>query len=94
MVTLLLRLEDAVVGGNTVFPMAGVSMRPVKYSAILWMNKYGNLESNEDMKHTGCPVALGRKIIFTRQYDIHDRTHKYKYPTHAKGEYSLKINGK
>ena len=81
-------------GGRTAFPMAGVSMRPVKYSAILWMNKYGNLESNEDMKHTGCPVALGRKIIFTRQYAIHGHTHKYKYPTQAEEEYSLTINGK
>ena len=94
MVTLLLRLTDATVGGNTVFPMAGVSMRPVKYSAVLWMNKYGHSNPNQHMRHTGCPVVLGRKIVFTRQYDFYGHTHKYKYPTQAKEEYSVTMNGK
>ena len=61
--TFMIYLSDVAVGGHTVFPQAGISVRPVKGSALFWFNAgpQGNFDSR--IYHLGCPVLVGNKWI-------------------------------
>jgi prolyl 4-hydroxylase len=48
-------------GGYTVFLTWGLSVKPVKNSAILWFNFKPDGEEDETTEHSGCPVLKGTK---------------------------------
>ncbi|KAK1790958.1 hypothetical protein P4O66_014806, partial [Electrophorus voltai] len=59
--TVLIYLSDVGGGGATVFPEIGVSLKPVKGSAVLWYNLLQNGELSELSLHASCPVLQGSK---------------------------------
>ncbi|XP_064096596.1 prolyl 4-hydroxylase subunit alpha-1-like isoform X2 [Macrobrachium nipponense] len=61
--TWMFYLSDVEAGGRTAFPKAGVSVTPVKGSAVFWFNLKRNGEVNPRSEHGGCPVLLGHKWV-------------------------------
>ena len=61
--TFMIYLNDVQVGGRTVFAQPGISVEPVKGSALFWFNAgpKGNFDSR--IYHLGCPVLIGNKWI-------------------------------
>ena len=60
------KLENAKIGGNTVFPKLGIRVPSVRRSAILWYNLLKSGEYDFRMMHAGCPVLKGTKWISTK----------------------------
>ncbi|XP_068233923.1 prolyl 4-hydroxylase subunit alpha-1-like [Palaemon carinicauda] len=63
MATWMFYLSEVEAGGRTAFPRAGVSVVPVKGSAVFWYNIKKNGIGNTDSEHGGCPVLLGHKWV-------------------------------
>ncbi|XP_064096384.1 prolyl 4-hydroxylase subunit alpha-3-like [Macrobrachium nipponense] len=63
MATWMFYLSDVEAGGRTAFPKAGVSVVPVKGSAVFWYNIKKNGVGNAMSQHGGCPVLLGHKWV-------------------------------
>ncbi|XP_064096394.1 prolyl 4-hydroxylase subunit alpha-1-like [Macrobrachium nipponense] len=61
--TWMFYLSDVEAGGRTAFPKAGVSVTPVKGSAVFWFNLLRNGKLNPRSEHGGCPVLLGHKWV-------------------------------
>ncbi|XP_068233920.1 prolyl 4-hydroxylase subunit alpha-1-like [Palaemon carinicauda] len=61
--TWMFYVTDVEAGGRTAFPKAGVSVKPVKGSAVFWFNLNRNGLQNPKSEHGGCPVLLGHKWV-------------------------------
>ncbi|KAK7114223.1 hypothetical protein V1264_000315 [Littorina saxatilis] len=62
-VTFLFYLSDVDMGGYTVFPKAGISVAPVKGTALFWCNVNPAQELQDRTLHAGCPVIKGHKWV-------------------------------
>ena len=50
-------------GGYTAFPRLGVSVAPVRGSAVFWHNIKRSGKSDMQLLHGGCPVLYGSKWV-------------------------------
>ena len=64
--TLIIYLNDVEEGGETTLPKLGVTVKPVKGSAIYFEYFYNNQELNELTLHSGEPVIRGEKWVATQ----------------------------
>ena len=63
MITFMVYLSDVEAGGHTVFPQAGISVKPVAGSALYWYNCGAQYNYDSRIFHLGCPVLYGSKWI-------------------------------
>lgn len=63
MITFMIYLTDVEAGGRTVFPQAGISVKPVMGSALYWFNAGARYNYDSRSFHLGCPVLYGNKWI-------------------------------
>ena len=55
-------LSEIIDGGETVFPILGLVVKPPKNSALVWFNHHGNNGSVDmRLRHGSCPVIQGSK---------------------------------
>ncbi|KAI4885451.1 hypothetical protein NFI96_014407, partial [Prochilodus magdalenae] len=59
--TIIIYLTSVSIGGATVFPNVGVSLKPQKGSAVMWYNLLRNGQLDKQTLHAGCPVFQGSK---------------------------------
>ena len=64
--TLIIYLNDVEEGGETTLPRLGITVKPVKGSAIYFEYFYNNQELNELTLHSGKPVIRGEKWVATQ----------------------------
>jgi hypothetical protein len=69
--TFLIYLNDDFEGGETVFPKAGLSVRPAKGDALFFANVDEAGAPDPRSLHAGLPVAAGEKWIVSQW--IHNR---------------------
>jgi len=62
-VTFMVYMSEVGLGGRTVFPQAGISVKPEKGSALYWFNHDAAIEIDSRIFHLGCPVGFGNKWI-------------------------------
>lgn len=48
-------------GGSTVFPYLDVAVRPVKGTAVVWLNLFDSGDGDMRTRHASCPVLVGSK---------------------------------
>ena len=63
MVTFMIYLSSFQAGGHTVFPQAGISVKPENGAALYWFNIGPKNGYDSRTRHLGCPVLLGNKWI-------------------------------
>jgi prolyl 4-hydroxylase len=81
----MIYLSNVDLGGHTIFPQAGISVKPVEGSALFWFNVGPKTNYDSRVFHLGCPVIIGNKWIANKwvkwnpQYKkflcFHDRKH-------------------
>lgn len=64
--TLIIYLNDVEEGGETTLPKLGITVKPVKGTAIYFEYFYNNQELNELTLHSGEPVIRGEKWVATQ----------------------------
>lgn len=64
--TMLVYLNDAYEGGETLFLRTGLSFKGRKGDAILFRNALADGRADELSQHAGLPVSRGEKVIATR----------------------------
>ena len=57
-------------GGNTIFPQAGISIKPEIGSALYWFNAGAQNNYDSRILHLGCPVLYGNKWIANKWVKI------------------------
>ena len=62
-VTFMYYLTTVTLGGRTVFPQSGISVKPEKGSALYWFNGGPKYQLDSRVNHLGCPVLVGNKWI-------------------------------
>ena len=62
-VTFMIYLTSVEAGGHTIFPQAGISVKPVMGSALFWYNIGAQNNFDSRIFHLGCPVLYGNKWI-------------------------------
>ena len=63
MMTWMIYLSDVEVGGHTVFPQAGISIKPSVGTVLCWFNIGARNNFDSRIRHLGCPVGYGNKWI-------------------------------
>ena len=61
--TFMVYLTSTQSGGYTVFPQAGISVKPEAGSALYWFNQGAQNNYDSRINHLGCPVLHGNKWI-------------------------------
>lgn len=61
--TFMLYLTSIKTGGHTIFPQAGIFVKPQAGSALFWFNIGTANNYDSRMVHHGCPVLYGNKWI-------------------------------
>ncbi|XP_065202589.1 prolyl 4-hydroxylase subunit alpha-2-like [Planococcus citri] len=74
MSTMLFYLNEVTLGGETVFPRIGVSVKPTKGLGLVWHNVHPDGSKNFLMNHSACPVIIGLKWGFTQWMRSHNQT--------------------
>ncbi|MFC7679078.1 2OG-Fe(II) oxygenase [Paenibacillus sp. GCM10028914] len=64
--TLIIYLNDVEEGGETTLPRLGITVKPVKGSAVYFEYFYNNQALNELTLHSGEPVIRGEKWVATQ----------------------------
>ncbi len=62
-ITLMIYMTEVELGGRTVFPHAGISVKPEPGSALYWFNVGPQDNLHSFSNHLGCPVLYGNKWI-------------------------------
>lgn len=77
--TFMMYLTSVRSGGQTVFPNLGLSVRPVKGSALFWFNFKATGDYDErTIEHLGCPVIWGNKWIANKWIKFNAQFRNYK----------------
>ncbi|XP_068140891.1 prolyl 4-hydroxylase subunit alpha-2 [Drosophila tropicalis] len=66
--TILFYLSDVEQGGQTIFPLANVTVQPKKGSALFWFNLHNDGEPNIKSLHGVCPIIEGNRWILTTTF--------------------------
>ena len=66
------------IGGNTVFPQLGISVKPKKGTALYWSNLKSDGKFDTRSSHLGCPVIFGNKWIANKWVRWHGQMDKIK----------------
>ncbi|CAH2076655.1 unnamed protein product, partial [Iphiclides podalirius] len=61
--TVLFYMSEVAQGGATAFTELGLSVFPVKNSALFWMNLHPSGEGDISTRHAACPVLRGSKWV-------------------------------
>ena len=61
--TFMMYLTNLALGGNTIFPNIGLSIKPAKGTALFWFNFNEKMQDYDKIIHMGCPVIRGNKWI-------------------------------
>uniref|UniRef100_A0A3Q1H8T8 procollagen-proline 4-dioxygenase n=1 Tax=Acanthochromis polyacanthus TaxID=80966 RepID=A0A3Q1H8T8_9TELE len=61
--TWLFYMSDVPAGGATVFTKVGVTVWPIKGTAVFWYNLYPSGEGDYQTRHAACPVLVGSKWV-------------------------------
>ena len=61
--TFMIYLTSVEVGGHTIFPQPGISVKPMAGSALFWWNLGPQDNYDSRVSHLGCPVLYGNKWI-------------------------------
>ena len=61
--TFMLYLTSVEAGGHTIFPQAGISVKPHAGSALFWFNVGPRNNYDSRIIHLGCPILHGNKWI-------------------------------
>ena len=79
--TFMTYLSNVEAGGYTIFPQAGISVKPVEGKALFWFNAgpRGGIDSR--IYHLGCPVLHGNKWIANKWVKVLPQFKKY--PCHV-----------
>ncbi|OUM97356.1 MAG: proline hydroxylase [Thermobacillus sp. ZCTH02-B1] len=64
--TLVIYLNDVEEGGETVFPLLEIAVKPKRGSAVYFEYFYGNPELNHLTLHSSAPVIRGEKWVATQ----------------------------
>ena len=64
--TFMIYLTSVELGGNTIFPQAGISVQPMEGAALFWFNVGPQHHFDSRTFHLGCPVLYGNKWIVTK----------------------------
>ena len=59
----MMYLSNLELGGNTIFPNIGLSVKPTKGTALFWFNFNETMQDYNEIIHMGCPVIRGNKWI-------------------------------
>ena len=62
-ITFMVYISHVNSGGRTIFPQLGLSVKPVKGSALYWFNIGPHMNYDSRVLHLGCPVIYGNKWI-------------------------------
>ena len=70
--TFMIYLSNVESGGHTIFPQAGISVKPKEGKALFWFNcgPQGQNPSDSRIYHLGCPVLYGNKWIANKWVKI------------------------
>ena len=68
--TFMIYLSDVEAGGHTIFPQAGISIKPKEGGALFWMNRGPKSNLDTRIFHMGCPVLYGNKWIANKWIKI------------------------
>ena len=61
--TFMVYMTDVQAGGRTIFPQAGISVKPEEGKALFWYNVGTRSNFDSRIFHLGCPVMYGNKWI-------------------------------
>ena len=61
--TFMIYLSNVQAGGHTIFPQAGISVKPKEGDALFWFNVGPRDNFDTRIFHLGCPVVYGNKWI-------------------------------
>ena len=61
--TFMIYMSDVEAGGRTIFPQAGISVKPKEGKALFWYNIGTRTNFDSRIFHMGCPVLYGNKWI-------------------------------
>merc|ERR1712156_968089 len=54
------------IGGHTIFPALGLSIKPAKGDVLFWLTSTNKGDYDTRMFHMGCPVIFGDKWVMTK----------------------------
>ena len=83
--TFMIYLASIDVGGSTLFPQAGISVKPEMGSALFWFNMGPQNNYDSRIRHMGCPVLHGNKWIANKW--IKWLANYRNYPCHIHDKY-------
>ena len=83
--TFMLYLSDVQAGGHTVFPQAGIHVKPKAGSALYWFNFGAQMTHDTRVIHLGCPVLYGNKWIANKWVKLLAQFNEY--PCSIKNEF-------
>ena len=79
LMTFMMYLTDVELGGNTIFPYVGLSVKPTRGMALFWFNINSNMEVLRPQSlHMGCPVVRGSKWIANKWIKLDAQFKHYK----------------
>ena len=85
LMTFMIYLTSVDIGGSTLFPQAGISVKPEMGSALFWFNMGPQNNYDSRIRHMGCPVLHGNKWIANKW--IKWLANYRNYPCHIHDKY-------
>ena len=62
-ITFMIYLSEVELGGHTIFPQPGISVKPKLGTALYWFNVGAQNNFDSRVRHMGCPIIYGNKWI-------------------------------
>ena len=75
--TFMIYLSNVSDGGNTVFPQAGLSIKPAMGSVLYWFTIHQDLSYDSRNLHLGCPTVFGNKWIANKWIKLNGQFKTY-----------------